>query len=72
MSEAVGAPELMAVGLQPRLTDVEDTYGALANEPRVRSVFNLLDRREESMNNIFYIIGVIVVVLFVLGYFGLR
>ena len=29
-------------------------------------------RREESMNNIFYIIGVVVVVLFVLGYFGLR
>jgi len=24
------------------------------------------------MNNIFYIIGVVVVVLFVLGYFGLR
>jgi len=27
---------------------------------------------ETDMNNIFYIIGVIVVVLFVLGYFGLR
>jgi hypothetical protein len=27
---------------------------------------------ERSMNNIFYIIGVVVVVLFLLGYFGLR
>jgi predicted nucleic acid-binding Zn ribbon protein len=26
----------------------------------------------KSMNNIFYIIGVVVVVLVVLGYFGLR
>jgi hypothetical protein len=26
----------------------------------------------ETMNNIFWIIGVVVVVLFVLGYFGLR
>jgi len=25
-----------------------------------------------DMNNIFYIIGVIVVVLFILGYFGMR
>jgi hypothetical protein len=25
-----------------------------------------------AMNNIFYIIGVVVVVLFILGYFGLR
>jgi hypothetical protein len=25
-----------------------------------------------TMNNIFYIIGVVVVVLFILGYFGLR
>jgi len=24
------------------------------------------------MNNIFYIIGVVVVILFILGYFGLR
>jgi hypothetical protein len=29
-------------------------------------------KRETDMNNIFYIIGVVVVVLFVLGYFGLR
>jgi hypothetical protein len=25
-----------------------------------------------AMNNIFYIIGVVVVILFILGYFGLR
>lgn len=29
-------------------------------------------RGEFDMNNIFYIIGVIVVVLFIAGYFGLR
>jgi len=29
-------------------------------------------RGETNMNNIFYIIGVIVVVLFIAGYFGLR
>jgi hypothetical protein len=29
-------------------------------------------RGESDMNNIFYIIGVVVVVLFVLGYFGMR
>jgi predicted nucleic acid-binding Zn ribbon protein len=28
--------------------------------------------RRKRMNNIFYIIGVIVVVLIILGYFGLR
>jgi hypothetical protein len=28
--------------------------------------------RRSTMNNIFYIIGVVVVVLFILGYFGLR
>jgi len=28
--------------------------------------------RGKTMNNIFYIIGVVVVVLFILGYFGLR
>jgi hypothetical protein len=28
--------------------------------------------RRTSMNNIFYIIGVVVVVLVILGYFGLR
>jgi hypothetical protein len=27
---------------------------------------------EANMNNIFYIVGVVVVVLFVAGYFGLR
>lgn len=31
-----------------------------------------LMKGEIDMNNIFYIIGVIVVVLFILGYFGLR
>jgi hypothetical protein len=30
------------------------------------------DQRREVMYNIFYIIGVIVVVLFILGYLGLR
>jgi hypothetical protein len=30
------------------------------------------DAREEPMNNIFYIIGVVVVVLFILGYLGFR
>ena len=29
-------------------------------------------RGESDMNNIFYIIGVVVVVLFIAGYFGLR
>jgi hypothetical protein len=28
--------------------------------------------RKTDMNNIFYIVGVVVVVLFVAGYFGLR
>jgi predicted nucleic acid-binding Zn ribbon protein len=28
--------------------------------------------RRNSMNNVFYIIGVVVVVIVVLGYFGLR
>jgi hypothetical protein len=32
----------------------------------------LLGDKEGPMNNIFYIIGVVVVVLFILGYFGLR
>jgi len=27
---------------------------------------------EQEMNRIFYIIGVVVVILFLLGYFGLR
>ena len=31
-----------------------------------------IDREEGSMNNIFYIIGVVVVVLFILGYLGFR
>jgi len=30
------------------------------------------DRGEGAMNNIFYIIGVVVVVLFILGYLGFR
>ena len=29
-------------------------------------------RKERAMNNVFYIIGVVVVVLFVLGYLGFR
>jgi hypothetical protein len=28
--------------------------------------------RNRKMNNVFYIIGVVVVILFVLGYFGLH
>jgi hypothetical protein len=31
-----------------------------------------MKRKEKSMNNMFYIIGVVVVGLAVLGYFGLR
>lgn len=31
-----------------------------------------IHREEGSMNNIFYIIGVVVVVLFILGYLGFR
>jgi len=30
------------------------------------------DREGSTMNNIFYIIGVVVVVLFILGYLGFR
>lgn len=30
------------------------------------------EKGDREMNNIFYIIGVVVVVLFILGYFGLR
>jgi hypothetical protein len=32
----------------------------------------LIGTREGAMNNIFYIIGVVVVVLVILSYFGLR
>jgi len=32
----------------------------------------ILKKREIDMNNIFYIIGVIVVVLFIAGYLGFR
>jgi hypothetical protein len=32
----------------------------------------LIGIREGAMNNIFYIIGVVVVVLVILGYFGFR
>jgi hypothetical protein len=32
----------------------------------------LAPERSEPMNNVFYIIGVVVVVLAVLGYFGFR
>ncbi len=32
----------------------------------------LIGTREGAMNNIFYVIGVVVVVLVILGYFGLR
>ncbi len=28
--------------------------------------------RKDAMNNIFYVIGVVVVVLFIVGYFGFR
>ena len=30
------------------------------------------EERRNCMNNIFYIIGLVVVVLFIAGYFGLR
>jgi hypothetical protein len=38
------------------------------------STVNPITRKEgkTDMNNIFYIVGVVVVVLFVAGYFGLR
>lgn len=50
----------------------------LENGPSIGSIIYLTllriraEKRSSKMNNIFYIIGVIVVVLFVLGYFGLR
>jgi hypothetical protein len=31
-----------------------------------------INEKEKMMHNMFYIVGVVVVVLFVLGYFGLR
>ena len=37
-----------------------------------RTSFYVPQRKGEAMYNIFYIIGVIVVVLFILGYLGLR
>jgi hypothetical protein len=45
----------------------------LARALRLRLLINrLTERDEEDMNNIFYIIGVVVVVLFILGYLGFR
>ena len=40
--------------------------------PHARASFYVPQRKGEAMYNIFYIIGVIVVVLFILGYLGLR
>jgi hypothetical protein len=34
--------------------------------------FDPAKERETDMNNVFYIIGVVVVVLFIAGYLGLR
>ena len=54
----------------------EDVSGRLVgpafaprNEPRVPDA--VVKQRSQTVN-IFYIIGVVVVVLFILGYFGLR
>ena len=47
-----------------------DTSG-MAHAPFSVKRAKPLERRE-SMNNIFYIIGVVVVVLIILGYFGFR
>jgi len=45
----------------------------LARALRLRPFVNRpTERDEEDMNNIFYIIGVVVVVLFILGYLGFR
>jgi hypothetical protein len=40
--------------------------------PRVGSGPSAGPGKERAMNNVFYIIGVVVVVLAVLGYFGFR
>jgi hypothetical protein len=50
----------MAPGLRGDLADSEDWARAKAR------------KGADAMNNIFYIIGVVVVVIFLLGYFGLR
>ncbi len=50
----------MAPGLRGDLEDSVDWVRAKAR------------KGADAMNNIFYIIGVVVVVLFLLGYFGLR
>jgi hypothetical protein len=54
----------------------ENDRGYLLNPGQVmggvRNVPDLLKQKGEKAMNIFYIIGVVVVVLFVLGYFGLR
>jgi hypothetical protein len=39
---------------------------------QVRGFPHATNRNKREIMNIFYIIGVVVVVLFVLGYFGLR
>jgi hypothetical protein len=41
-------------------------------QPTVRGCLDRPQPQEAEMNNIFYIIGVVVVVLIILGYFGLR
>ena len=34
--------------------------------------WRFVEQRSHAMNNIFYVIGVVVVVLIILGYFGFR
>jgi hypothetical protein len=58
------APSLLANGLGAIVSSLTYPHETLKN-PNVQP-------GEKRMNNIFYIIGVIVVVLFILGYFGLR
>ena len=47
-----------------------ETYVQWAGGPRSTTVKER--KRRHTMNNIFYIIGVVVVVLAILGYLGLR
>ncbi|CAB3801225.1 hypothetical protein LMG28138_04975 [Pararobbsia alpina] len=41
-------------------------------DPRVARLTKGVELRENVMNNIIWLVGAVVIVLFVLGYFGLR
>jgi uncharacterized membrane protein len=47
------------------------TYGA-RGAAALEWVSILHSRKGKPMNNIIYIVGLVVIILFVLGYFGLR